>query len=299
MKRRDILAGVAGGVSMLTGCLGKRESAEEPTRTRTTEPTPPANVTVFTETEPLPTPSAASVSDREAARSFVERYEQQYVYNELVHGFGSNGAATAIDVESAQAVVVHTTDRGYYLLSSCTGSAEYYDRNGSNSGASRNASAIAHFVGSDTHRRIPFNYYQCSRPGVEQSEKEAGNTPTARFQIYDFDTEPDYDHPEEGGHTVDVTVTDDGGATVLDREYQTSLPLTAQTRVTETPGEYTLSVSLDSEKRLEYEWSLSDPNKPSWWALSILVTNGGELTAKTLYPNETVGLPDSGVCRNI
>ena len=89
---------------------------------------------------------------------------------------------------------------------------------------------------------------------------------------------------------------DGDGATVLDQEYRTSLPLTVQPRVTTTPGTYTLSASLADGGSVEREWSLSESVAPSWWALAVLVTNGGSVTVRTLYPNDAVGLPSSTLC---
>jgi len=96
-----------------------------------------------------------------------------------------------------------------------------------------------------------------------------------------------------------VTVTDCEGATVLDSTYRTSLPLTVQPRVTATPGAYTLSASLADGASARHDWSLSTPVGFSWWALSLLVTNGGEPVVRTLSPNEAVGLPSGTVCRSL
>lgn len=295
MRRREILSALVCGTGVLAGCSTESRFNRESTSTPAS--TPPPNVTTFTETKTLPTPDG--VSSREAARSFVQTHEQRYVYNELVDGFGGSQPAINIDVEPTQVAVVHTTDSGYYLLSSCTGSAEYYDPDGSPSNSTRNASSVAHFVGPTHHRRIPFNAYRCQRPIVESSSEVASDEPAVRFQIYDFDTKPDYVHPEQGGHMVDVTLTDADGTSVLEREYQTSLPLTVQPRVTETPGQYTLSASLADGRNIQHTWSLSGPASPSWWALSILITNGGDLAVQMLYPNEAVGLPSGTLCRHM
>ncbi|MFC6989056.1 hypothetical protein ACFQJD_10690 [Haloplanus sp. GCM10025708] len=123
----------------------------------------------LTEKKPLPTPD--DVSNETAARSFVETHERRYVYNELVDGFGTTQPATKITVESTDAAVGYTTAGGYYLLSTCRGSARYYDPDGSPSRAGRNAASVAHFVGSDVHRRIPFNAYRCEEPVVTESDE--------------------------------------------------------------------------------------------------------------------------------
>ncbi|WP_423751708.1 hypothetical protein [Salinirarus marinus] len=247
----------------------------------------------LTEKKPLPTPD--DVSNETAARSFVETHERRYVYNELVDGFGTTQPATKITVESTDAAVGYTTAGGYYLLSTCRGSARYYDPDGSPSRAGRNAASVAHFVGSDVHRRIPFNAYRCEEPVVTESD-EGGGGSSARFQIYDFETPPNYDQPDRGGHEVDVRVSDADGESVLDRDYRTSLPLTVQPGVTRTAGEYSLSVSTTDGGHAQHDWSLPEQTDPTWWALAVLITHGGDVAIQTLYPGDVVGLPSTSLC---
>ncbi len=294
MRRRRVLASIACGTSILAGCATRERDSRS--SVSTSQPTPPPDVTTLTETKPLPEPS--EVSSSAVAQSFVETYEQRYVYNELVGGFGSSGVATEITVEPARVAVVHTTDSGYYVLSSCRGSARYYRSGSSASSATRNASSVAHFVSNERHRRIPFNAYRCERPVVQTSTANNSDKPLARLQIYDFESDPDYEHPEQGGRTVNVTVWNDSGEAILEQAYQTSLPLTIQPAVTETPGSYTLAASLADGPTVQYEWDLSTPETPSWWALCLAITAGGRLAVKRWYPNEEVGVPSNGVCRH-
>lgn len=279
---------------MLAGCATRERDNHSPVST--SHPTPPPDVTTLTETKPLPEPS--DVSSRAVAQSFVETYEQRYVYNELVGGFGNSGVATEITVEPARVVVVHTTDSGYYVLSSCRGSARYFDPDGSPSSATRNASSVAHFVSKELHRRIPFNAYRCEQPVVQTATANNSDEPLARLQIYDFETKPDYEDLEQGGRTVDVTVRNADEEVILEQAYQTSLPLTVQPAVTETPGSYTLAASLVDGPTVQYEWDLSTPGTPSWWALCLVITAGGNLAIKQWYPNGEVGVPPNGVCRH-
>ena len=46
----------------------------------------------------------------------------------------------------------------------------------------------------------------------------------------------------------------------------------------------------------QYDWSLSGTTDPTWWALAVLITHGGDVTVQTLYPNEVVGLPATSLC---
>ncbi len=292
MRRRDFLAAVACGTGGLSGCSTTSGPVRDPSPTP--EPTPPPDVNTLTEEKSLPTPD--DVSEEAAALSFVETHERRYVYNELVDGFGTTQPATDITVESTDAAVVYTTDEGYYLLSTCRGSAQYYDPDGSPRRAGRNAASVAHFVGSDTHRRIPFNAYRCAEPVVTDADEGDEDRSSARFQIYDFETPPNYDQPDQGGHEVDVRVSDAAGEAILDRDYRTSLPLTMQPRVTRTTGGYSLSVSTTDGGQVQHDWSLSGPTDPTWWALAVLITHSGDVTVQTLYPNEMVGLPSTSLC---
>lgn len=211
---------------------------------------------------------------------------------------GSEPPQPAIDItiKSTDSAVVYTTAEGYYLLSTCRGSAQYYDPDSSPRRAGRNAASVAHFVGSDIHRRIPFNAYRCEEPIVTDSSRGDEDGSSARFQIYDFETAPNYDQPDQGGHKGDVRVSDAAGEAVLDREYQTSLPLTVQPRVTRTSGKYSLSVSTVDGGQARHDWLLSEPIDPAWWALAVLITHGGDVAIRTLYPNEVVGLPSTSLC---
>jgi hypothetical protein len=290
MRRRALLAALAGGLSGLSGCGTDSTRVREPTRQ-----TPPPNVSTVTEQRPIPAPSG--VQHSAAARSFVERHERRYVFNELVDGSGQTQPAVDVTVDPVQVAVVARTDRGYYLLSSCRGSVEYAATDGSSGGMTVYASSVAHFVGSGTHRRIPFNAYRCREPVVSFPDGSP-ETPAARFQLYDFETPPDADLETPDGHRVDVTVEGPDGEPVLAREYQTSIPLTVQPSVTRTPGAYTLTASLNGAAPISHDWSLSTPVDASWWALAVVITNGGELLLRTLYPNDAVGLPSSTLCRH-
>jgi hypothetical protein len=292
MRRRDFLAVVTCGTGALSGCSTNSSSTRE--SSPTLEPTVPPDVTTATDGKPLPTPDG--VSNETAARSFVETHERRYVYNELVDGFGTSYPAIEITVDSTDSAVVYTTPEGYYLLSTCRGSAKYYDPDGSPRRAGRNAASVAHFVGPNIHRRIPFNAYRCEEPIVTGSDEEDEDRSSARFQIYDFETDPNYDRPDQGGHTVDIRVFDTGGEVVLDRNYRTSLPLTVQPRVTRTTGKYSLSVSTMDGGQSRHGWELSGPTYPTWWALAVLITRGGDVAIQTLYPNEEVGLPATSLC---
>ena len=292
MRRREFLTAVVCGIGALSGC--STNSGPHREWSPTPEPTVPPDVTTVTEKRSLPTPD--TISNEAAARSFVETHERRYVYNELVDGFGTTQPATEITVESTDAAVVYTTDEGYYLLSTCRGSAQYYDPDGSPRRAGRNATSVAHFVGPDTHRRIPFNAYRCAEPIATDSGEGDEERSSARFQIYDFETPPNYDQPDQGGHEVTVRVSDAIGEAVLDRDYRTSLPLTVQPRVTWTTGEYSLSVSTTDGGQAQHDWSLSGATDPTWWALAVLITHSGDVTVQTLYPDEVVGLPATSLC---
>lgn len=93
-----------------------------------------------------------------------------------------------------------------------------------------------------------------------------------------------------------MTVRDEGGSAVLDRTCRTSLPLTVQPRVAETPGKYTVTASLADGETVRRDWSLSEPVDAAWWALAVLVTDGGAPTVQMLFPNDAVGPPRDTLC---
>jgi|GEM_PF-6024436 len=292
MRRRDVLAAVTCGAGALAGCSTDPGSRLDVTPTP--ESTVPPDTRTLTEEKPLPRPD--DVPTEAAARSFVETYERRYVYNELVDGFGTSRPATDICLESTAVSVVYATADGYYLLSTCRGNAHYYDPDGSPSRARRNAASVAHFVGEGVHRRIPFNAYRCAAPVVTDPDDRGDDGAPARFQIYDFETPPNYERTDRGGHEVGIRITDADGEVVLERGYRTSLPLTVQPGVTRTAGEFSLSADVADGDRATHDWSPPGTADPAWWALGVLITHAGDVIVETLHPNDTVGLPDTSLC---
>lgn len=283
VNRRRVLAAI--GTAVTAGCSTDYDREHAPVSRSTTNATPTAT-TAAAESLPSPPedPTAAS------ARSFVATHEERYVRNALVE----RDYARSLEVESAAVEVFRETDDGYFLLSSYSGSAESSSGSGS---SSRNASGVVHFVASETHKRVPYNGYSCAEFGAATDDDERDDADWARFQLYDFQTEIDYERPESGGRRVDVRVERESGGVVLDRTYETSLPLTVQPGVVARPGRYVLTATLDDGTSIERDWDLATPSTPPWWALAVFVAPDGGLFAEVADPPGDLGLPDGSHCR--
>lgn len=281
MNRRAYLAAI--GATVVAGCNGESDRGYEPVSETTAET---ATATTAT-TKSMPSPPEEPTANE--ARTFVATHEERYVLAELV----GDGYAVSVDVEPATVRVFRETGEGYYLLSSCRGSAESSSGSGS---MVRNASSIVHFVGPGVHKRIPHNRYACPKSGSATTAEGDADAPPARLQIYDLRSEIDYDRPESGGLGVDVRVERESGETVLDRSYRTSLPLTVQSRVVARPGQYALTATLESGEYAEYDWDLTTPSTPPWWGLAVFVTPDGDLFAEVLDPPGALGLPERSLC---
>lgn len=297
MRRRALLATL--GSVAVAGCADRTAPS-----TRHTDPlTPPANVTVYTEARPMPdVPSSPSV---ESAREFVAAHEEALVYNELV-GKGDpmvrvsgTDYPISVEVEDATTHVVHEGDAGVYVLSSCSGEAEYYCENrdpngGCGRGAGRNAHAVTHFVGDGEHVRIPFNAYSCKEFREPYAAGDPGENVAlddhelaARLNCYDFTG----DEP-----TVDVRIIHAAsGDRVLSESYDLSLPLSVQPNVTRRRGVYEIEATVDGVTA-HGEWTVTDPEAASWTGLCVYVTPDGEPTVVTVGRNGPIQLPDS-MCR--
>ncbi|MFC6989057.1 hypothetical protein ACFQJD_10695 [Haloplanus sp. GCM10025708] len=46
----------------------------------------------------------------------------------------------------------------------------------------------------------------------------------------------------------------------------------------------------------QHDWSLPEQTDPTWWALAVLITHGGDVAIQTLYPGDVVGLPSTSLC---
>lgn len=284
MNRRGLLAAI--GAVAAAGCSADPGDERDSVASRTTTSATLTATTV--ERAPLPAPPEAPTVA--SARSFVTTYEERSVRNDLVE----SGYARAVEVESATVEVFRETDDGYFLVSSCRGTAESSSGSGS---MGRNASGVVHFVSSGTHERVPYIWYSCAEFGDATTAEKRDDADPAKFQIYDFESEIDYDHPESGGRRVDVRVDRDSGTSVLDRTYETSLPLTVQPGVVAQPGRYVLTATLDDGTSFERNWNLTTPSTPPWWALAVFVAPDGDLFAEVVDPPGDLGLPESSLCR--
>ena len=293
MNRRRLLALL--GSTALAGCGARDTSPSARPTTRSTPATPPSNVTVYTEARDAP--ERPDEVTRESAVAFVAEHEETLVYNELI-GDGNpmvrvsgQGPATDVSVDPAEVVVLFEREEGLFLLSSCTGTAEYYCEGSCGSSTTRNASAVTHFVGPDDHVRVPYNAYACRdvlepyagddpSENVELDERDAA----AKVQLYDL---------APGDHDLDVTVTHRAsGDRVLDETFELSLPLTVRTDLTRRKGAYDVRAELPDGTSATGEWTVTGPATYSWTGLSVYVTPAEELVVHTVG-GAGIDLPES------
>lgn len=114
--------------------------------------------------------------------------------------------------------------------------------------------------------------------------------------VHDFETPPNYDQPDQGGHEGTVRVSDAAGEVGLDRDYRPPLPPTVQPRATRPTGAYSLSASTTDGGHARYDWSPSGPTDPARWALAVLITHGDDVAVRTLYPNAVAGVHATTPC---
>ena len=301
MRRRRFIALL--GAAATAGCADRSESDVPPRRSEEKMLTPPANVTVYTEARPMPT--APNTPSREGAREFVATHEENLVYNQLIGKadraveVSGRDYPTSVEVDPAQTQVVLEREAGVYVLSSCSGRAEYYceyaDPNrGCGRSSGRNAHAVTHFVGDGEHVRIPYNWYACKRSegpyesddpveNVDLDERERG----ARLNIYDF---------SGWKPTVEVTIThQNSGDVALEKSYDMSLALAVQPDVARRKGTYTVEVDV-AGATASGEWEITSKNDPSWRGLCIYVSPSGEPAVLTVGTDGPIELHDTG-CR--
>lgn len=265
--------------------------------TRSTPPTPPPNVTVYTETRDAP--ERPDEVTRESAVAFVAEHEETLVYNELI-GEGDpmvrarasgQGPATDVSVDPAEVVVLFEREGGVFLLSSCTGTAEFYCEGSCGPSMTRNASAVTHFVGPDDHVRVPYNAYACR----DVLEPYAGDDPTENVELDERDAAAKVQFYDLalGNHDLDVTVTHRAsGDRVLDGTFELSLPLTVRTDLTRRKGVYDVRAELPDGTTATGEWTVNGPASYSWTGLSVYVTPGEDLVVHTVG-GEGIDLPES------
>lgn len=308
MRRRRFL--LAAGTALLGGCASDspdRNPAGLPSTTATA--TPPETITDCREPPTLP-----AEPTRERAREFVAAHEEALVYNWLVSQNGgpddcrpdepgsSASAASAtgvteVTVEPATTAVTADADPGFYVVSSCSGSASYWcpDEGRSCSGASRNAHFVTHYVGDGRHVRVPDNWTSCNvrddpyrSPDAAENVSVPEDEPGATFRVYDFG----------GGDTVDATLTHLGSdETVLAETYEPPHGPAVQSNVTVRRGNYRLVASAD-DARTSREFSITGRDDPAWNGICVYLGPDGDLRIVEVATSGDLAVPESNCFRH-
>lgn len=274
--RRQILAAIP---PVLAGCTSS-PPATSPSTTGTRTPSE-----MIDDCRPMPDPPADPTAPE--SRDFVACYEEALVYNWLVaqndgpsechpDGPGSSvssagvGGATTVDIEPTRSAVVAGTDVGHYVVSSCTGRAEYWCRDEGRACANtgRNAHFVTHYVGDGRHARVPHNWFVChvrdepyraSDPDTNISipADELGMT----VRVYSFKEDV----------SADVTLTYLGpDERVLEKTYSPNGGPAVQSNVTVATGDYRLVAETDGERTVQ-EFSLTGRDDPAWNGVCVYV----------------------------
>lgn len=304
MRRRQVLAAVP---ALLAGCSDSDAPPRDRWPTATDATTTPLPETI-TDCEPTPDPPSEPTADE--ARAFVAEFEEARIYNELVAqnggpdecrpdgpGVQANSSrvrgATDVSVESAETAVVSPAPSGYYVVSSCSGAAEYLcvKRGPGTCGSSsrRNAHFVTHYVGDGEHVRIPHNWIVCAvreepyraddpSENVAVPEGEAG----AEFRVYDF---------EEGRHEIDVTLTHAGAdEEILSETYEPRYGPAVQTNVAVRTGAYRLEVASGGERTVR-AFTLYGRDDPSWNGVCVYRAPDGALDATVVATEGELAVP--------
>lgn len=275
-SRRQVLAAIP---SLFAGCASS-PPVDRPTITPTA--TAPEMIDVC---RVMPDPPVDPT--RTEASEFVAAHEKAFVYNWLVAqnggpdkcrpgGPGSSvsstgvGGTTTIDIEPVQTAIVTEADVGYYIVSSCSGRAEYWCRDEGRgcAGAGRNANFVTHFVGDGRHVRIPHNWFVCHvRNDPYQASIANKNLsipadePGMTFRVYSF-------HEDA---TADVTLTYlDADEPILEKTYSPNVGPAVQSNVTVATGDYKLIAETDEEHTV-HKFSLTDRDDAVWTGVCVYV----------------------------
>lgn len=317
MRRRHFV--LAAGTALLGGCASDSSTDGDPDGHAPAESdstdlsgsgatgstTPPA--TTVDCREP---PSPPADPTRDSAREFVASHEAARIHNWLVAQHGGSGdcrpdgagvevrsssarRVVEMSVEDAETAVTADTDAGFYVVSSCSGSARYWcpDERRACARAERNAHFVTHYVGDGEHVRVPDNWIACDvrdepyrSPDAAENVAVPEDDPGMTFRIYDF----------LGGRAVDATLTHLGtGDEVLAETYEPPRGPSVQTNVTVRRGDYRLVASA-SDDRVAHEFSITSRDDPAWNGICVYLGPDADIHVVEVATSGDLAVPESG-----
>ncbi|WP_306053019.1 hypothetical protein [Natronococcus wangiae] len=293
MRRRALLALTP---AVLAGCLSESDST--PANSGGKNYTAPSDVHVYDDLKEMPEPPESV--DRDSAQAYVEMYEEHRIHNELLGedtsedheghvGIGDDRDVVELDINPIEIELLREAGHGYYFITSISGRAEHWCEDESPRGGEKredeagdeeyghgcgsstgiNNHTIVHFVGSNFHMRIPYNWYTCAgtddpyrssddAENVEISERDSA----AQLQVYNVIGDE---------YKVDVTVrfTDDSQPEEVCSETVGTPPsLAVLSNLVQRRGTYEVEAKLETGSTETFEWEIASDTAASWTGTS-------------------------------
>ena len=303
MQRRALLALTP---ALLAGCLSEQDPGGK-------NYTAPEDVHVYDELKEMPEPPESV--DRDSAQSYVEMYEEHRIYNELLGedvsedheghmGSADDRDVVELNIKPLAIELLRETDHGYYFITSISGRAEHWCEDessmggvredeeyghGCGSSTGRNNPTVVHFVDSNFHMRIPYDWitlvgtddpYKSSDDGENVTVSEHGSA--AQLQVYNV-TGDEYD--------VDLTVRfmdDSQPEEVYSETVENHLYLAVLSNLVQRRGTYEVEAELETGYTETFEWEITSDTAPSWAGTSIFITPTEELWIDTIDPEASI-----------
>lgn len=326
MRRRDLLALTP---VILAGCSSKPDSKSTnsasdspPTTLGGKDYTAPEDVHVYDDLKTMPEPPESV--DRDSARAYVETYEEHRIHNELLgedmsedhEGYvGTSDDRDVVELEITPIAIelLREADHGYYFITSISGRAEHWCEDKVPSGEGRedavdgeeyghgcessvriNNHAVVHFVGSDFHMRIPYNWYTCL--GTDDLYRSSDETENVEIAEHDSAAQLQVYNVIGDEYKVDVTVRFTDGSQseeVYSETVDTPPYLAVLSDLVQRRGTYEVEAELETGDTETFEWEITSDTAASWTWTSIFITPTEEIWIDTIDPDADLELTSS------
>lgn len=322
MQRRALLALPP---ALLAGCLSEQNVTPAPPGGKNY--TAPSDVHVYDERKEMPEPPESV--DRESARNFVEKYEEHRIHNELLgenvsedhEGHVSTGEerdVVELITKPLEIDLLRETDHGCYFITSINGRAKHWCEDESSRGGEsredgtrdeeyghgcgssvmKNNHAVVHFVGSNFHMRIPYNWYTCA--GTDDPYESHDDTENVEISAHDSAAQLQVYNVTGDEYEVDVTVrfADDSHPEEVYSETVGTPPyLAVLSNLVQRRGAYEVEAQLETGYTETYEWEITSDTAASWTGTSIFITPTEEIWIDTIDPEAAIEIPSTS-CRD-
>ncbi|WP_276256760.1 hypothetical protein [Halomontanus rarus] len=321
MQRRALLALTT---ALLAGCQSVQNST--PANPGGKNYTAPADVHVYDDLREMPEPPESV--NRDSAREYVEMYEKRRIYNELLgenvsedhEGHVSSGDdrdVVELNIEPLESDLLRETDHGYYFITSISGRAEHWCEDelstgrvredgsddeeygrGCGSSTGRNNHTIVHFVDSNFHMRIPYDWYTCA--GIDDPYTSSDDAENVKVSEHDSAAQLQVYNVTGDEYEVDVTVrfTDGSQPEMVYSETVSTPPyLAVLSNLVQRRGTYEVEAELETGYTETFEWEITSDTAASWAGTSIFITPTEEFWIDTIDPEAAIEITPTS-CRN-